>query len=747
MRRPLLLLLSTLLVAAACDDAGRSTGPVMGNVPRYAISDGANSSGGVANGDFFFLPPMVRNPSASPAFDVGAFDATRQPRVDICRLTTTAPQVCDLEVRSFSGSSITVSTTDEQYQVNWRTDLDDLAVDRLYRITVGVPRVVHGHTEYFTLGYADVQPVSNGSGLKKVDTDEYIGLVDGRTLPIKFRIEKSPRCESSEDCVEAIVSDEGGRVETESGYAVAIFPEGWLPAGFDEVIVAVRRVPIGTTTGQESSCHGSPNRQYEGCYDFATFPAVGEFALPVTVATCIEPDAFPVQDYLQLYASDDGEDLRALPPAEVLIECDGFDGTPPPVPPIGFMDRVGHELLALGTRLGTALSPREAHAIDLGRGGLIDRFSHVGWILVAETENPDVEASTIFGAAGTAHEVSVRVRSAHTSQAARVPLAGFPVTFSVAAGGGTVSLTTVPTNADGIATTTWTFGTEGPQELQATAAGANGTVTLAGEIVTQVATTTILAAGTIANAGSEAVILAAVAGGVPQPGETPTISFFDGATLLGTAPVNGDGQASFLINGWSVRPHVLTARFDGTPTLAPSTSAPATVHVVRFVMSANEFVGSLDGETMQTQDFSGFDIGTPISSIIPGVLDVSSTFEQLEVFGEGRQVLFGYDEVTRVEGNGHYFLDFEVPRTAIGFNITGKDPATPHMAVAISTAVGSVSYGLQNFLTENDPIWVGLVSSLPITRVIVVEGTEVNGSGNEETSLDDFFVGFVTPEP
>ena len=39
------------------------------------------------------------------------------------------------------------------------------------------------------LGYMDVQPAANGSGLKNVDTDEFMGLVDGRTLPIKFRIE------------------------------------------------------------------------------------------------------------------------------------------------------------------------------------------------------------------------------------------------------------------------------------------------------------------------------------------------------------------------------------------------------------------------------------------------------------------------------------------------------------------------------------------------------------------------------
>ena len=35
-----------------------------------------------------------------------------------------------------------------------------------------------------------MQPVSNGGGLKNIETGEVIGLVDNRTLPIEFRIEE-----------------------------------------------------------------------------------------------------------------------------------------------------------------------------------------------------------------------------------------------------------------------------------------------------------------------------------------------------------------------------------------------------------------------------------------------------------------------------------------------------------------------------------------------------------------------------
>ena len=464
MRRALLLL-STLTLAAACGDATRSVGPVMGNVPGFAISDGANTGGGPANGDFFFLPPMVPDPSGSLTYDAGAFDAGRQPRVEICRLTTVEPRLCAESIRTFSAAEVAVSTADEQYQVNWHTDEDNLALDQLYRIQVQVPRHEHdGVVQYHTLGYADVDPVNSGKELKNVATGEVIGLVDGRTLPIKFRIERSPRCEGSDDCVEAVVGDEGGRVETETGYAIAEFSEGWLPDGFDEVVVAIRRVPIGGV-GQDPSCHGTTHVQYEGCYDFQTFPDVGTFAAEVVISTCIEPDAAAYESQLQLAASDDGTNFRILPPRVVTIECEGFQGT---AAPIGFLGRIGERMLAFGERVGVALAPRKLYAVDKGRGGAIDGFSHGGWVLPMSVNRLAPSDEVHVAAPGSAVPVSVMVRSAHESDVeGGTPLAGLPVIFSVSGGGGSVDVSLVLTNSDGVASTTWTVGAPGGQLLTA----------------------------------------------------------------------------------------------------------------------------------------------------------------------------------------------------------------------------------------------------------------------------------------
>lgn len=45
-------------------------------------------------------------------------------------------------------------------------------------------------TGWSLLGHADVDLVDKGSQLKNVETGQFIALLDGRTLPIKFRIEE-----------------------------------------------------------------------------------------------------------------------------------------------------------------------------------------------------------------------------------------------------------------------------------------------------------------------------------------------------------------------------------------------------------------------------------------------------------------------------------------------------------------------------------------------------------------------------
>jgi Tol biopolymer transport system component len=74
----------------------------------------------------------------------------------------------------------------QQYHVNWKTEecvWGSCTLDpaRIYRLTVSVGSRA--------LGHVDLQVFSNASQAKNVNTNEYIGLVEGRTLPIRFRVE------------------------------------------------------------------------------------------------------------------------------------------------------------------------------------------------------------------------------------------------------------------------------------------------------------------------------------------------------------------------------------------------------------------------------------------------------------------------------------------------------------------------------------------------------------------------------
>jgi alpha-tubulin suppressor-like RCC1 family protein len=162
-------------VLPACGDFTEPSPTVTG--PQFAISDAVYGSG---NSGFYFLSPMVRNPTVS-----GTFDPNVNAAVRICAWTGTA---CGAELATFtrgtgsSGQVISVDPVAGAYMVRWFTR--DFAVDpgQIYRI-----RVLGGLQE---LGFADVQVVLNNREAKNVNTGEFIPLVDGHILTIRFRVEQ-----------------------------------------------------------------------------------------------------------------------------------------------------------------------------------------------------------------------------------------------------------------------------------------------------------------------------------------------------------------------------------------------------------------------------------------------------------------------------------------------------------------------------------------------------------------------------
>ena len=143
----------------------------------FAISDAVHGGG---RAGFYFLPPLVPQPAT------GVFDNTLAPVVEVCEWTTSCGTVIARFTTTTGTGGATVAALGDHYAVNWKTDVCasgpcSLDPAKTYRI-----RILVGGGE---AGFADVDVVANGSQLKNVQTNEYIGLLNGRTLPVKFRIE------------------------------------------------------------------------------------------------------------------------------------------------------------------------------------------------------------------------------------------------------------------------------------------------------------------------------------------------------------------------------------------------------------------------------------------------------------------------------------------------------------------------------------------------------------------------------
>src|SRR5438067_1371499 len=84
-----------------------------------------------------------------------------------------------------------------------------------------------------TFAVLDVDPVTGG--IKNVRTGDVVQFQEGRTLPIKVRIEDGAFGATNPDHVEQVVPSHIATpfvdVTTSSGFAGARFFDGWLPLG------------------------------------------------------------------------------------------------------------------------------------------------------------------------------------------------------------------------------------------------------------------------------------------------------------------------------------------------------------------------------------------------------------------------------------------------------------------------------------------------------------------------------------
>jgi hypothetical protein len=180
MRHVRRLAIAAPFLIAACSDAsptGIASRQPAPSRPSAAISDAVHN-GGTAG--FYFLAPLVAQPKFS-----GTFDPHRQVSVYVCSLggsVRAAPEPsCTGGERV---SPVEVNVNGQHYHANWNMDLAEFPAGSYYRI-----RVVDNATggEY---AYADVYLAGTGREFRSIDQSSFVPLLDGRTLPIKFRMEE-----------------------------------------------------------------------------------------------------------------------------------------------------------------------------------------------------------------------------------------------------------------------------------------------------------------------------------------------------------------------------------------------------------------------------------------------------------------------------------------------------------------------------------------------------------------------------
>jgi hypothetical protein len=470
-RRSSLFLLAWVLVAVGCDDVQNPAGPPA-ELPAAKISDGRFVGG---NDDFFFLPPLLPDPKGTANYDAAGFNARLGPTVSVCRLAanplTNPATDCALDasnkpilVASFSSSQISVGT--DQYHVNWQTDDSNLVIDRFYRLQVFLGSV--------RIGFADIDPVSNARDLKNANTGEVIPLVDGRTLPIKFRIENGVLCSTKADCGEFKVTNTGGTFFSNTKDAGVQFKPGFLPAGVTEVTLKIERV----TVGSNNSCHGAAGarlwKEFEGCYNITTDPDLrpyGGIQQPAIAAQCVEVSPQdPLFEFLQPYKSNNGGELQRLTNvAQTFLDCEGFTGSTASAQPSNpLMRYAAAGVRHLGAGLGKVFGVQTLNAIDLGLGEEIPiggAFSRFSWAIGLAASIADGDDQSVGFGLPVADPLEVHVRSLHFHPSGEEgdhpdDIAGVAVRFTVTEGDGYFELSEagspvrtkdVLTNADGLA--------------------------------------------------------------------------------------------------------------------------------------------------------------------------------------------------------------------------------------------------------------------------------------------------------
>ncbi|TMJ02855.1 MAG: hypothetical protein E6H01_06195, partial [Bacillati bacterium ANGP1] len=705
--------------------------------PAFLISDGTHNGG---NPDFFFLPALVPDPSGSPNFLVGTFNSKLSPVVEVCTLGKDPqldPNTTCVGSPVFGPVTMALDLTNEQYTRNWDTKSPPLDAAMFYRITV------RGAPGGKALGFLDVDPVDQG--IKTLRTGDVVQFQDGRTLPIKVRIQEGAFGATNPDHVEQVVPNTITTptgtldVTTTTGFAGARFPDGWLPSGFDQVVVIIERIAVNDGS-PGTSCLQSGLVELEGCYRFRTDPDLNllelRFAKPVISGVCFQMPIHSNAPY-QLHRREEnaagtpvGATVALVDVEAPFLTCDKFAPTPPPSP-LGAL-RSGHLLefasagwQALVRGISHLVTPQALHAVDLGAGGSTDGFSRFGYARAGTMTKTAGDNQIASSGTRVPVDPTVCLLTLHPTPAS---LVGEPVTFTVTAGGGTVDSAVVHTHEDGCAHDGWVLGSNtapGGQSLSASATVSNSPLTFT---ATATPVLTVFTPGPTTTTAGQALpvrvaVQGATGGAIKNFLGSVTVSIGNnpsGGALSGTTTVSlVSGTATFSDlsiaqagNGYTL---VATATSANGVTPTPATSASFDINAPPVPIGVNNFVIDLRAGMIANASIvngGGFYKGTQV------------LFASGFAYGtSGSDILVGYNTST-----GASSFDLSTPPAVVG-----ADPL--HTAAQLAprfagSGIPGVSVTQESFA----------FSSAPDADYVLLKYTLTNTGG---TGVTNVFAGYV----
>lgn len=386
-RRPraLLALLAACAMLFSCGEGDTTApvtqeelGPGISAEPHASIADAIDAG----NPYFRWLPPM----GAGAPGARGALNESLLPSVEICEWSgagTWSESDCAARARltrtgSQPAGAPEIDVVDDHFQADWDTDLFPVDHEKLYRL-----RVLVGTAE---LGHVDVAFGASGREARRKTATGILGVVHGRTLPVKFGISSGalcwpdPACEgalAAGELLETTLTPDGGTFLVPSGHAGVAFEPGAV--GESVTLMIFRRY-----VEDANECLPTPLPQFEGCYSFSTFPQVDEFDPPAVIGVCYEAAAEPYEALLRIHKFDPenpagGVTALESVPLPFALSCEEFQGRDPQAPG-------GHN----------------------GRGASTSSFSTIGSVVSVEIIKWEGDNQT--GAPGTTLPIEPRVK-------------------------------------------------------------------------------------------------------------------------------------------------------------------------------------------------------------------------------------------------------------------------------------------------------------------------------------------------